>query len=58
MFRRPIHLLTLIYIIVGLVVAWDRGYITVPLLKAVLSALLGILLWFLVLLGVNLHLAG
>ena len=57
MLRRPIHLLTLIYIIIGLVVAWDRGYITVPLLKALLSAILGILLWFLVLLGVNLHLA-
>jgi hypothetical protein len=54
-FRRPIHLLWLIYIIVGLVVAWDRGYISVPLLKALLSAVLGILLWWLVLLGVNLH---
>jgi hypothetical protein len=54
-FRRPIHLLTLIYIIIGLVVAWDRGYITVALLKALLSAVLAILLWWLVLLGVNLH---
>ena len=58
MFRRPIHLLTLIYIIIGLVVAWDRGYITVALLKALLSAILAILLWWLVLLGVNLHVGG
>jgi hypothetical protein len=55
MFRRPISLVGLIYIIIGIIVAWDRGYITVSLLKAVLSALLAIFLWFLVLLGVSLH---
>jgi hypothetical protein len=54
MFRR-IGLLGLIYIIVGLVVAWDRAYITVSLLKVVLSAVLAVFLWWLVLLGVNLH---
>jgi hypothetical protein len=36
-------------------VAWDRDYITISLLKKVLSALLAIFLWFLVLLGVSLH---
>ncbi len=37
-------------------VARDRGYITVALLKALASALLAIFLWWLVLLGVSLHL--
>jgi len=37
------------------VVAWEKHYITVSLLKGVLSALLAILLWWLALLGVNLH---
>jgi len=54
MFRR-IGLVGLIYIIVGIVVAWEKHYITVGLLKAVLSALLAIFLWWLPLLGVNLH---
>jgi hypothetical protein len=54
MFRR-LGLVGLIYIIVGLVVAWQRHYITVHLLKLVVSALLAIFLWWLVLLGVNLH---
>jgi hypothetical protein len=54
-FRRPRNLIFLIYIVIGIIVAWDRGYITVALLKAVLSAILAILLWWLVLLGVSLH---
>ncbi len=54
MFRR-IGLVGLIYIIVGIVVAWEKHYITVVLLKGVLSALLAIFLWWLPLLGVNLH---
>jgi hypothetical protein len=36
-------------------VAWERGYITVALLKLLVSALLAIWLWWLVLLGVGLH---
>ncbi|HEY4850340.1 MAG TPA: hypothetical protein VII22_06065 [Streptosporangiaceae bacterium] len=56
--RRPISLVGLIYIIIGIVVAWNRGYITVGLLKAILSALLAIFLWFLVLLGINMHVTG
>jgi hypothetical protein len=43
------------YIIIGGVVAWDRGYVTLAWLKTVASALLAIFLWWLVLLGVNLH---
>jgi hypothetical protein len=54
MFRR-ISLVFLIYIIIGIVVAWEKHYITIGLLKGVLSALLAIFLWWLPLLGVNLH---
>ncbi|MGH3124984.1 MAG: hypothetical protein ACRDPO_21635 [Streptosporangiaceae bacterium] len=56
-FRGRWRLLWLIYVIIGLVVAWDRGYITVRLLQLLLSALLAIWLWWLVLLGVSLHLS-
>jgi hypothetical protein len=52
---RNISLVTLVYVVIGLVVAWQRGYITVSLLKTVLSAILAVVLWFLVLLGVDLH---
>lgn len=45
----------LLYILIGIFVAWDHDYITISLLKRVLSALLAIFLWFLVLLGVSLH---
>jgi hypothetical protein len=54
MFKR-IGLVGLIYIIIGIVVAVEKHYITVNLLKWVFSALLAILLWWLPLLGVNLH---
>lgn len=52
---RGIGLIGLIYIIIGIFVAWDRGYIYPDLLRRVLSALLAIILWFLILLGVDLH---
>lgn len=55
MLRRPISWIFLIYIIIGIVIAWEKHYITVNLLKGVLSALLAIFLWWLPLLGVNLH---
>lgn len=54
-FRRKYGLVFLLYVIIGLVVAWEKGYITVGLLKGILSALLAIFLWWLPLLGVNLH---
>jgi hypothetical protein len=53
--RRSIRLLFLVYVIIGLVVAWEKHYITLALLKGVLSALLAIFLWWLPLLGVDLH---
>jgi hypothetical protein len=52
---RRISLLGLVYIIIGIYIAWTRHYITVALLKGVLQALLAIFLWFLILLGVDLH---
>jgi hypothetical protein len=54
-FRRRFGIVGLIYIIIGIIVAFEKHYITVALLKALLSAVLAILLWWLVLLGVNLH---
>jgi hypothetical protein len=53
--RRHLSLIGLIYIIAGLVIAWNRGYINLGLLKAVFSALLAVVLWWLPLLGVDLH---
>ena len=48
-------LAVLIYVIIGLVVAWDRGYATLAWLKTLASAVLAVLLWWLVLLGINVH---
>jgi len=49
------RLIILVYVLTGIIIAWDRGYIGLALLKAIASALLAILLWWLALLGVNLH---
>jgi hypothetical protein len=54
---RRLGLVGIIYLIIGLVVAWQHHYITVYVIKVILSAILAVLLWWLVLLGVNLHLA-
>jgi hypothetical protein len=53
--RRRYSWLFIIWVIIGLVVAWERSYITVHVVKLVLSALLAIFLWPLVLLGISLH---
>jgi hypothetical protein len=42
-------------VIIGIVVAWNRGYISFGWLRATASVLLAVFLWFLVLLGVNVH---
>lgn len=55
-YRRGISFIGLIYILVGLYVAWVYDYITPALLKDVAEALLAVFLWFLVLLGVDLRL--
>lgn len=52
------RIVLLIYILVGLYVAWVYDYITPSLLRDVAEALLAVFLWFLVLLGVDLHLGG
>ena len=49
------RLLYLVYIIIGIIVAWDRGYLSLAFLKTLASAILAIFLWWLVLLGVSLH---
>ena len=55
MVRRRFSLLGLIYVLVGIYVAFADDYITVRIVKLVLSALLAIFLWPLVLLGVDLR---
>ena len=55
MVRRRFSLLGLIYILVGIYVAFAYDYIGVRLIKLILSALLAIFLWPLVLLGVDLR---
>ena len=44
--------------VVGLYVAWVYDYITPALLKDVAEALIAVFLWFLILLGVDLHIGG
>ena len=55
MIRRRFGLLGLIYILVGIYIAFAYDYIGIRLIKLVLSALLAIFLWPLVLLGVDLR---
>lgn len=55
MIRRRFGLLGLIYILVGIYIAFAEDYIGIRLIKLVLSALLAIFLWPLVLLGVDLR---
>ena len=49
------YLVVLVYIVIGVFVAWDHGYVVLAWLKTLASGLLAIFLWWLVLLGVNLH---
>jgi hypothetical protein len=53
--RHRYHWLTVIWVVIGLVIAWTHAYITVAVLKVALSAVLGVVLWPLLLLGVQLH---
>ena len=57
MVRRRFSLLGLIYVLVGIYIAFAHDYIGIRLVKLVLSALLAIFLWPLVLLGVDLHIS-
>jgi hypothetical protein len=49
------NLIVLLYLIIGGVIAWDHGYLGLSWLRPLASGILAILLWWLVLLGVNLH---
>ncbi|MEO3873178.1 hypothetical protein ABGB18_30555 [Nonomuraea sp. B12E4] len=48
-------LILMIYVVIGIYVAWVYDYITPGLLRDVAEALLSVFLWFLVLLGIDLH---
>jgi hypothetical protein len=48
-------LVVLVYIVIGIFIAWDRGYASLAWLKTAASVVLAVFLWWLVLLGVNLH---
>jgi hypothetical protein len=53
-----ISLITVVYLVVGAIVATQHHFFAnLGTIKLVASALLAVLLWPLVLLGVNLHLA-
>ncbi len=52
---RNISLVLAVYLVIGIIVAYDKDYLTSRLLKQLLSALLAIFLWFLLLLDVDLH---
>jgi hypothetical protein len=47
-----------LYIIIGIVIAWDHHYLGLAWLRTLASVLLAVFLWWLVLLGVNLHVTG
>jgi hypothetical protein len=49
------NLIILLYLVIGGAIAWDHGYLSLSWLRALASAVLAILLWWLILLGVNLH---
>ncbi|MBD0328506.1 MAG: hypothetical protein ICV64_00150 [Thermoleophilia bacterium] len=54
-----IGFLGIVYLVIGLVVAANRGYLEdLDRVRAVLSALLAIVLWPLLLLGFDLHVRG
>lgn len=46
-----------IYLVIGLVVAQSQGYLGIADIGSLLSALLAIVLWPLLLFGVDLHIA-
>lgn len=48
----------LLYLIIGGVIAWDHGYLGLSWLRSLASAILAIALWWLIPLGVNLHIHG
>ncbi|MFF5259023.1 hypothetical protein ACFY4C_08755 [Actinomadura viridis] len=55
--RSGFGIVGLIYVVIGVFIAWDHGYIDAELARRIASALLAIFLWFLILLGVDLHIS-
>jgi hypothetical protein len=55
MLKKPIGWVFVIYILIGIFVAWAKGYLHLAILKAILSAVLAVFLWWLALLGISLH---
>jgi hypothetical protein len=55
MLKSPRGIVFLLYVAIGIFVAWAKGYLHLSLLKGILSAVLAILLWWLALLGISLH---
>jgi hypothetical protein len=54
--RRLSSLVTVVYVVIGIVVANNHHYFTrIKALKPFLSAVLAVLLWPLILLGISLH---
>ncbi|MFI6739487.1 hypothetical protein ACIBI9_41745 [Nonomuraea sp. NPDC050451] len=51
-------LILLVYVVIGIYVGWVYHYITPGLLRDLAEALLAVFLWFLVLLGIDLHIGG
>jgi len=47
-----------VYFLIGIVLAWDHGYVTLNWLRSLASALLAVFFWWLIPLGVNLHIHG
>lgn len=43
------------WIIIGIVVAWQKGYIDGHFIRDLISVILAVFLWFLPLLGISLH---
>jgi hypothetical protein len=52
------NIIIFLYIVIGCAIAWDHGYVGLAWLRSLASVLLAIFLWWLVLLGVNLHIHG
>jgi hypothetical protein len=48
-------LFVLVYLVIGIIIAWDHQYITLNWLRSFVSAVLAVVFWWLVPLGVNLH---
>jgi hypothetical protein len=50
---RNTSLVALVWLVIGVIVAIQRGYITLALIKIIVSAVLAVVLWPLVLLGIS-----